>query len=200
MRLNPSMAKKQDERPNAGGRREGDEKRPPGAGENARPQPALPERKKGSREARATGGKSRGGKREATPTSADERETAGSPQGEKPPETAKAQRIRRRLRKRVSLAEALRREGLDERTVAESYVLVVENLRNGEGKGTPAQKALAQVLKECSRILEQHRGTKSGSGNMPAVVNLHHNVPRPVRDKGQGNSDADSGPDSANPL
>ena len=86
------------------------------------------------------------------------------------------------LRKRVRLAEAMRLEGLDERAVAETYVVVVEKLRNGTKDENGTQKALVDVLKECSRILEPPRGPGAGSGDVPAIVNLYHNVPRPMRD------------------
>jgi hypothetical protein len=38
------------------------------------------------------------------------------------------------------------------------------------------------VLKECSRILEPPKSLGGGASDMPAVVNLYHNVPRPVRE------------------
>jgi len=82
--------------------------------------------------------------------------------------------------KRVRLAEALRSSGLDELTVAQNYV-VVEKLRDGSGGTDGTQKMLVDVLKECSRILEPPKSV-GGASEAPAVVNLYHNVPRPVRD------------------
>ncbi len=84
--------------------------------------------------------------------------------------------------KRVRLAEALRSSGLDELTVAQNYVVVVEKLRDGSGDANSAQKMLVDVLKECSRILEPPKAPGGGASEVPAVVNLYHNVPRPVRD------------------
>jgi hypothetical protein len=83
--------------------------------------------------------------------------------------------------KRVRLAEALRSSGLDELTVAQNYVVVVEKLRDGSGGTDGTQKMLVDVLKECSRILEPPKAV-GGASEAPAVVNLYHNVPRPVRD------------------
>jgi hypothetical protein len=40
---------------------------------------------------------------------------------------------------------------------------------------------LVDVLKECSRILEPPKSV-GGASDVPAVVNLYHNVPRPVRE------------------
>jgi len=82
--------------------------------------------------------------------------------------------------KRVRLAEALRSSGLDELTVAQNYV-VVEKLRDGSGGTDGTQKMLVDVLKECSRILEPPKAV-GGASDVPAVVNLYHNVPRPVRE------------------
>jgi hypothetical protein len=84
--------------------------------------------------------------------------------------------------KRVRLAEALRSSGLDELTVAQNYVVVVEKLRDGSGGADGTQKMLVDVLKECSRILEPPKSLGGGASDMPAVVNLYHNVPRPVRE------------------
>ncbi len=81
----------------------------------------------------------------------------------------------------MRLAEALRSSGLDELTVAQNYVVVVEKLRDESGGTDGTQKMLVDVLKECSRILEPPKSV-GGASDMPAVVNLYHNVPRPVRD------------------
>jgi hypothetical protein len=83
--------------------------------------------------------------------------------------------------KRVRLAEALRSSGLDELTVAQNYVVVVEKLRDERGGTDGTRKMLVDVLKECSRILEPPKSV-GGASEAPAVVNLYHNVPRPVRD------------------
>jgi len=84
--------------------------------------------------------------------------------------------------KKVRLAEALRSSGLDELTVAQNYVVVVEKLRGGAAGVDGTQKMLVDVLKECSRILEPPKSPGGGASDVPTVVNLYHNVPRPVRD------------------
>jgi hypothetical protein len=91
--------------------------------------------------------------------------------------------IKPRRRKRMRLGEAFRREGLDERAVAQTWVVVVEKLRRGKGSaGESVEKLLVDVLKECDRILDPPRTAGVGSVDVPTVVNLYHNVPRPVRD------------------
>ena len=90
----------------------------------------------------------------------------------------------------MRLAEALRLEGLDERKLAKNYVMVIEKLGEGNGDAKSGDKLLVDVLKECSRILEPPRATGAGAGDMPAVVNLYHNVPRPVRDLRREHGDA----------
>jgi hypothetical protein len=89
--------------------------------------------------------------------------------------------IRRHRRKRVRLGEAFRKVGLDEQTVAETYVGVVETLRNNSTED-PVQKLLVDVLKECSRVLEPPRGASTGPSDQPSVVQLYHQVPRPERE------------------
>ena len=85
--------------------------------------------------------------------------------------------IKRRRRRRIRLGEAFRKVGLDEQTVAENYVGVVETLRAKTGPKTEtAQKLLVDVLKECSRILEPPRGSGAGSIETPTIVELHHEV------------------------
>jgi hypothetical protein len=66
--------------------------------------------------------------------------------------------------------------------VAQNYVVVVEKLRGGAAGVDGTQKMLVDVLKECSRILEPPKSPGGGASDVPAVVNLYHNVPRPVRD------------------
>jgi hypothetical protein len=68
------------------------------------------------------------------------------------PEEKKRQR-RRRLKKRVHIGEALRREGLDERTIAGTYAQVVDDLK-GTKKAGSNQKLLVEILKECTRQIE----------------------------------------------
>jgi hypothetical protein len=90
--------------------------------------------------------------------------------------------IKRRRRRRVRLGEAFRKYGLDEQTVAETYVGVVEDLRVvRDSKPEVAQKLLVEVLKECSRILEPPRGPGTNGMETPTIVEMHHEVSRPVR-------------------
>lgn len=89
--------------------------------------------------------------------------------------------IKRRRRKRLRLGEAFRKAGLDEQTVAETYVGVVEKLRVKSAADT-VQKLLVDVLKECSRVLEPPRSGGPSGMETPTIVELHHNVPRPARE------------------
>lgn len=93
----------------------------------------------------------------------------------KPVEATPVQR-----RYRMRLAEALRKQGIDEHKLAEIYADVMDKLKDkSEDRGV--EKLLLDVLKECSRILEEEsRSTKSETriASIPIVV---HNVPRPER-------------------
>lgn len=89
---------------------------------------------------------------------------------------------RRRGRKRVRLGDAMRRAGLDEHKVAETYVGVVEKLRNKNPGDGSVEKVLAGVLKECSRVLEPlHPSSGSGGGDPLTPIHLIHKVARPER-------------------
>lgn len=86
--------------------------------------------------------------------------------------------IKRRRRKRVRLGEAFRKAGLDEQTVAETYVRVVERLR-GKSAENMVHKLLVDVLKECSRVLDPPRAANANN-DQPTIVELHHDIPRPA--------------------
>jgi hypothetical protein len=90
---------------------------------------------------------------------------------------------RKRPRKRVPLGVAMRRVGLDERAIAENYAGVVEKLTTGQQTtNAGAEKLLVDVLKECTRVLDPPpRPGASAGGDVPVVVHLNHNVPRPAR-------------------
>lgn len=90
--------------------------------------------------------------------------------------------IKRRRRKRLRLGEAFRKAGLDEQTVAETYVIVVERLR-GKIRENTVQKLLVDVLKECSRVLDPPRNANAGTTDQPTIVELHHSIPRPAPDE-----------------
>jgi hypothetical protein len=75
----------------------------------------------------------------------------------------------------------MRKVGLDEYMVAETYAGVVQTLRSrSEGEGI--EKLLVDVLKECTRVLEPPAKASDRSGGETLVqVQLVHNVPRPER-------------------
>ena len=81
----------------------------------------------------------------------------------------------------MRLGEAFRKVGLDERSAAETYVGVVEALREKTTQHT-VRMLLVDVLKECSRVLDQPRGSDPGASDAPAIVELHHSVARPMHD------------------
>ncbi len=75
------------------------------------------------------------------------------------------------------MGEALRREGLDERTVAERYATVVSRLEKDPGDIASGDKLLVEILKECSRQME----ATQPAGESAIQVQLVHNVERPAR-------------------
>ena len=82
----------------------------------------------------------------------------------------------------MRIGDALRREGLDEHAVAETYAREVENLKNKANSDGGMEKLLFDILKECTRHLESSRPTeRSGAGDTPVTVQLVHVVPRPER-------------------
>jgi hypothetical protein len=97
-----------------------------------------------------------------------------SPRGNAPEKMAKP-RLRRH-RKRVQLSDAMRAQGIDERTIAEAFAEAVVNLRD-TGKVEGKEKALVYVLKECTKALID----RPKRGNEPISVQLIHNIPRPHR-------------------
>jgi len=77
----------------------------------------------------------------------------------------------------MQMGEALRREGLDEHTVAARYANVVSRLEKDPGDIASGDKLLVEILKECSRQME---ATQS-AGESSIQVQLVHNVERPAR-------------------
>ena len=77
----------------------------------------------------------------------------------------------------MQMGEALRREGLDEHTVAERYAGVVSRLKKDPGDIASGDKLLVEILKECSRQMEATQAAGEGS----IQVKLVHNVERPAR-------------------
>ncbi len=116
---------------------------------------------------------------------------ASNPQGDAKPrgtalsgaQNATRQPVKkRRNRERMRLGDAMRNAGLDEHKVAETYVDVVEKLRNTTEPNSNVEKVLANVLKECSRVLEPLRPSNlSGASDGPTPVHLIHKVLRPKR-------------------
>jgi len=75
------------------------------------------------------------------------------------------------------MGEALRKQGLDEHTIAGTYAEVVDNLKKGGKRAGSSDKLLVDILKECSRQIEASQPAGEGS----IQVQLVHNVDRPVR-------------------
>jgi len=74
------------------------------------------------------------------------------------------------------MGEALRKEGLDEHTIAGTYAQVVDNLK-GTKKAGSNEKLLVEILKECTRQIEATQPVGDGA----VQVRLVHNVERPAR-------------------
>jgi hypothetical protein len=102
--------------------------------------------------------------------------------------------IKRRRRRRIRLGEALRKVGLDEQTVAETYVGVIEVLREQTAR-EPGRKLLVDVLKECSRVLEPPRSTGTNADEPLTIVEMRHEMSRPERER----QDADATEEEAEP-
>ena len=98
----------------------------------------------------------------------------------------------RQRHKQMRIAEAMREAGCDEPAVARGYVRVVQKLLGGK-EGNASDKLLVELLKEISRTLEPQGaagGGAAGTSDLPTVVQLIHDVPRPVRERADA---ADSG-------
>lgn len=88
-------------------------------------------------------------------------------------------------RHEVRLAEALRREGIDEQRLAEAYADIIEQLIcKSEVHGV--EKLLIDVLKECSRLLEKESAPAKSEPRSGSTMIVVHNVPRPQRGPGRG--------------
>ena len=81
-------------------------------------------------------------------------------------------------RERVRLGEALRKQGIDEHAVAATYADVVEKLLGKTHESDNVEKLLVDILKECSKHLEEDA---KAVGSSPVRVTLVHNVARPQR-------------------
>lgn len=90
---------------------------------------------------------------------------------------------------RIAIGEALRERGLDEYTIADTYVHVVGKLTAGKSDSGGVQKLLVDVLKECSRQIEASQPPmRSANPDAPVIVQLVHTVTRPVRALPSANS------------
>ena len=85
-------------------------------------------------------------------------------------------------RQRMSIGQALREEGIDEHEIAGNYKHVMVSLKGNAPEGATVQKLFVDVLKECSRQLEaSDDAERAPSRDVPVIVHLVHNVPRPER-------------------
>ena len=75
------------------------------------------------------------------------------------------------------MGEALRKQGLDEHTVAERYANVVSRLEKNPKDVGSGDKLLVEILKECTRQIEAAQPASDGT----VQVRLVHNVERPAR-------------------
>jgi hypothetical protein len=83
--------------------------------------------------------------------------------------------------KLLRVAEAIRKEGLDEGTLARTYKGELRRLISSDAKA--GDKLLVDLLKEIGRFLEPS-GSISATGSIadpPVVVQLMHDIPRPSR-------------------
>jgi len=85
-------------------------------------------------------------------------------------------------RERMSIGQALREEGIDEHEIAGNYKHVMVSLKGNAPEAATVQKLFVDVLKECSRQLEaSDEAARTPSRDVPVIVHLVHNVPRPER-------------------
>ena len=88
-------------------------------------------------------------------------------------------------RHRMRLADALRKQGIDEQTLAATYADVVEKLLCESMHGR-VEKLLVDVLKECSRLLEKESAPAKSDSRSGSTTIVVHNVPRPQRGPAPG--------------
>jgi hypothetical protein len=92
--------------------------------------------------------------------------------------------------KTIGLAEALREEGIDERTIARGFASLHGKLGGSEDKGD--LKLFFDVLKDNHRSLEPSTPSdRSSAGDAPVTIILKHNMARPARETKAGASDPD---------
>lgn len=84
------------------------------------------------------------------------------------------------------MGQALRKQGFDEHVAASEYIALAQMLAEPGAKVTPANKARLDVLKECTRHLEnaqkaERSAEEAAVADAPVMVQLVHAVPRPDR-------------------
>jgi hypothetical protein len=80
----------------------------------------------------------------------------------------------------MRIADALRREGLDEREVAKRLAVVLDRQTAAQTTDETNDKLAVETLMNCFRYLDD-APRPGGSGGAPVVVKLSHDVPRPQR-------------------
>lgn len=112
---------------------------------------------------------------------------------QQPAPSAPVEPVRKHRRKRIRLGEALRKQGIDEHVLAQSYADVMGKLKP-KSEDNNAGKLLVDVLKQCSKILEKENAPKPEPNTPSVPIVLVHNLPRPKR--GPGTSGDKSGSES----
>lgn len=97
-------------------------------------------------------------------------------------------RERAQARKRVPMGIALRRHGIDEHTIAETYAFTLDALKGIVPVKDSDKKLLIDFVKECEKHLEEDAKAAPGA---PLRVRLVHNVARPQRGEVQGAPESD---------
>lgn len=93
-------------------------------------------------------------------------------------------------RNEVGLAEALREEGIDERTIARGFASLHSKLGGSEDKGD--LKLFFDVLKDNHRTLEPpNPSDRNPASDAPVTIILKHNMARPARETKAVASDPD---------
>ena len=106
---------------------------------------------------------------------ASDSDTAQTPDCSEPIHVQTAERRGRAVR----IADALRREGLDELEVARRLAELIERLSPKSDLESRSDKMLIDALKEVVRLLND--APRGNQGRQPVSIQLVHSVPRPKR-------------------
>lgn len=98
--------------------------------------------------------------------------------GKRKKSSGAAKKGRNRSHKRVPMGIALRKQGIDEHTIAETWAYTLEALRGNRKAKEGDKKLLIETVKECTKHLEEDSKVYPGA---PLQVRLIHNVARPQR-------------------